>query len=96
MNVMALFNPIDWLMVLIDPRSWGIAAVAVFAWRPFLWPRRLLVALAVYLVLAVLIERGFGTFFGGTLYAQFVLGLVATALWFWVLQLARQRLAAEK
>ena len=91
-----LFEPIDWLMVIIDPRSWGIAAVAVFAWRPFFWPRRLLVALAVYLLLAVLMELSFGTFFAERLYAQFTLGLIATGLWFAVFQRARQAFARER
>jgi len=94
--LMFLLEPVDWLMLIIDPRSWLIAAVAVFAWRPFVWQRRLLLALAVYLLLAVLMELSFGTSFAERLYAQFTLGLAATALWFGVFQLARAAFAREK
>lgn len=94
--LMYLFEPIDWLMLIIDPRSWGIAAVAVFAWRPFYWLRRLLVALAVYLLLAALMERSSGTFFAERLYAQFTLGLLATVLWFGVFWLAHRAFTQEK
>lgn len=94
--LMALLEPIDWLVLIIDPRSWGIAAIAVFAWRPYSWPRRLTLAMAAYLLLAVVIEMAFGTFFAEKTYGQFTIGLAATALWFGVFLRARQAVAAEK
>ena len=96
MNTLVLFNPMDLVAALIDPRTWIVAAVAVFAWRPFVWPRRLLLALVVYLLCAAVMEMSLGTFFGPVLYSQFVLGLIATTLWFAAFQLARRLFADQK
>jgi hypothetical protein len=96
MNLIVLFNPMEYVGALIDPRTWVVAAVAAFAWRPFMWLRRLLLALVVYLLLTAVMEMSLGTFFGPVLYSQFVLGLIATTFWFAAFQLARRPFANQR